>query len=64
MIVGGGMMIQLSDETLKRMYGKVITTSALLAYLAIAAGAAAIIKILTSSKGRVQIPGINITWGN
>ncbi len=57
-------MIQLSHQQLSRMYGKVVTTSALLGYLAIAAGAAAIIKILTSSKGRVSIPGINITWGN
>lgn len=57
-------MIQLSNEQLKVMHGAVITTSALLGYLAVAAGIAAILKILTSSKGRVQIPGINITWGN
>ncbi len=57
-------MIVLDDKQLKKMYGKMITTSALLGYLAIAAGIAAIVKILTSSKGRVSIPGINISWGN
>lgn len=57
-------MIQLSNEQLSKMHGRVITASAALGYLAIAAGIAAIVKILTSSRGRVQIPGINITWGN
>lgn len=57
-------MIQLSNQQLESMYGKVISATALLGYLAVAAGVAAIIKILTSSKGRVSIPGINITWGN
>lgn len=57
-------MILLSEKQLKKMKGKVITTSALLGYLAVAAGLAAIYKILTSSRGRVSIPGINITWGN
>ena len=63
-IVGGDIMIQLSNQQLSSMYGKVITASALLGYPAVAAGVAAIIKILTSSKGRVSVPGINITWGN
>ncbi|MGL5977613.1 MAG: hypothetical protein ACRCZJ_01260 [Erysipelotrichaceae bacterium] len=40
-----------------------ISTATLLAYLAISAGIAAIIKILTSSRGKVKIPGIDISWG-
>lgn len=57
-------MFQLSHEQMEKMHGQVLTTSALLGYLAVAAGVAAIFKILTSSRGRVQIPGIHITWGN
>lgn len=56
-------MYELSDEQLRFMYGKVITATSVLTYVAIAAGCAAIIKILTSSKGRVSVPGINISWG-
>lgn len=41
-----------------------MTTTTLLAYVAVAAGVAAIIKIVTSSKGRVSIPGVNISWGS
>lgn len=41
-----------------------MTTTALLGYLAIAAGVAAIVKIITSARGRVSVPGINISWGN
>lgn len=57
-------MIELSQNDMMKMNGKVISSTALLGYLAVAAGIAAIYKILTSSKGRVSIPGINITWGN
>lgn len=41
-----------------------MATSSILLYVAIAAGVAAIFKILTSSRGRVSIPGTQITWGN
>ena len=40
-----------------------MTTSALLHYVAVAAGVAAIYKVLTSGRGRVSIPGIEVTWG-
>ena len=40
-----------------------MTTSALLLYVAVAAGVAAIYKVLTSGRGRVSIPGIEVTWG-
>jgi hypothetical protein len=38
-------------------------TSSILLYVAVAAGIAAIWKLLTSGRGRVGIPGINISWG-
>ena len=56
-------MIQLNDEQLKLMHGKVLSATALLGYVAVVAGCAAILKILTSTRGRVSIGGINITWG-
>jgi len=40
-----------------------MTTSAILLYVAVAAGIAAIYKVLTSGRGRVSIPGIELTWG-
>lgn len=40
-----------------------MTTSAILLYVAVAAGIAAIYKVLTSGRGRVSIPGIEVTWG-
>ena len=56
-------MLELQDYELMEMHGKVITASALLTYVAIVAGCAAILKILTSSKGRLTIPGISFSWG-
>jgi len=40
-----------------------MTTSSLLLYVAIVAGIAAIYKLFTSGRGRVSIPGIEMTWG-
>ncbi|KAF0227469.1 MAG: hypothetical protein FD133_1002 [Erysipelotrichaceae bacterium] len=40
-----------------------MTTSSILMFVAIAAGIAAIYKLLTSGRGRVSIPGIEMTWG-
>lgn len=40
-----------------------ISTTAALGYLAVAAGIAAIIKILFSSSGRVVLPGFTAQWG-
>ena len=56
-------MLVLQDHELMEMHGKSITATALLTYVAIVAGCAAIIKILTSSKGRLSIPGITFSWG-
>lgn len=57
-------MIPLTDNEMKQMKGGIITATALLGYVAVAAGVAAIIKIITSSRGKISIPGINIQWGN
>jgi len=40
-----------------------MTTTSLLLYVAIVAGIAAIFKLLTSGRGRLSIPGIEMTWG-
>ena len=40
-----------------------MATTTVLVYIAVAAGVAAIYKILTSSRGRVSIPGVEMTWG-
>jgi hypothetical protein len=40
-----------------------MTASALLLYVAIAAGVAAVYKVLTSGRGRVSLPGVEMTWG-
>ena len=57
------MIQECTKEEMQQMWGGVITTTTLLAYVAIAAGVAAIVKILTSSRGKVGIPGVNIQWG-
>lgn len=58
------MMIECTEKEMKKMCGGVITTTALLGYVAVAAGLAAIVKIITSSRGKISIPGVNIQWGN
>lgn len=40
-----------------------ITTSVALGYVAIAAGIAAVIKILFSGSGRLALPGFTAQWG-
>lgn len=57
-------MIPLTEKEMKQMKGGIITATALLGYVAVAAGVAAIVKIITSSRGKISIPGINIQWGN
>lgn len=39
-----------------------VTLTGVLLYVAVAAGVSAIIKVLTSGKGRVKIPGITMEW--
>ncbi len=40
-----------------------ISTTAVMGYVVIAAGIAAIIKILISASGRVTLPGFSASWG-
>ena len=40
-----------------------MTVSTLLLYVAVAAGVAAVYKVLTSGRGRVSLPGVEMTWG-
>lgn len=42
---------------------KMITTSVALGYVAIAAGIAAVFKILFSGSGRIKLPGFTAQWG-
>ncbi|MHC1735964.1 MAG: hypothetical protein AB9921_09895 [Erysipelotrichaceae bacterium] len=39
-------------------------SSTLLLFVAVAAGIAAIIKLLSAGRGRVSIPGISISWSD
>jgi len=39
-----------------------MTTATIVTYVVIAAAIAAIIKVLSSGRGRVEIPGISIQW--
>ena len=57
-------MLVISDCELMEMNGKAITATALLGYIAVIAGLAAIVKILTSSRGRLTLPGgFTFSWG-
>lgn len=58
------MIIRLTKEEMMKLNGGIIETTAILGYIAIAAGVAAIVKIVTSSRGKVSIPGVDIQWGN
>ena len=54
-----------NSPNLEKDDNKAVTATALLTYVAIVAGCAAIVKILTSSRGRVTIPGgITLSWGS
>ena len=56
-------MLVLSDYELQEVHGKVIAASAIIGYVMVAAAVAGVIKILTSSKGRVSFAGFTMTWG-
>ena len=50
-------------EDLEQIKGKEpVTLSGLLLLLGIGAGIAAIVKMLTSGKGRVKLPGMSFEW--
>ena len=62
-IEGGEHMLVLSDYELQKVHGKAITAAAIIGYVMVAAAVAGIIKILTSSKGRVSLGSFTMTWG-
>lgn len=41
-----------------------MSAGALLGWMAVVAAVAAVIKVLTSGRGKVSVPGITIQWGN
>ena len=56
--------MRLTETESKRLYGKGIGPGTLLLYFALAAVGAGILKILCSKRGRVQVGGVSLTWGN
>ena len=54
----------LSDNECSKLVGGAITAGALILYLAVAAVAAGIIKVLSSKRGRVSLGGLQIHWGD
>lgn len=56
-------MKHLSQQEMSSIKGReAITLTGVLLYVAVGAGVSAIIKVLTSGKGRVKIPGISMEW--
>lgn len=56
-------MKPLCYEDMRMIAGQAgVTLTGALLYVAVAAGVSAIIKILTSGKGRVRLPGIQMEW--
>ena len=56
--------MELSDYECSRLIGSGITAGTLVLYLALAALAGGIIKILCSKRGRVSFGGIQLSWSN
>lgn len=57
-------MVEMTTKELVEAKGsEPISLAMLIAYLGLIAGGAAIIKLLTSSRGKVKIPGLDISWG-
>lgn len=56
-------MSQLTIVEMKEVIGREpITLTGALLYVAVAAGITAIIKMMTSGRGRVKLPGIQLEW--
>ncbi|MBQ9988071.1 MAG: hypothetical protein IJP28_06815 [Erysipelotrichales bacterium] len=56
-------MRELSLQEMSSIKGReAVTLTGVLLYVAVGAGVSAIIKVLTSGKGRVKIPGISMEW--
>lgn len=56
-------MRQLTTAEMRQIVGREpITLTGALLYVAVAAGITAIIKMMTSGRGRVKLPGIQLEW--
>ncbi len=56
--------MELTRKEYENLYGRAVTATSILLYLAIVAIGAGIVKILTSKRGKVSYGGIQISWGN
>ncbi len=56
--------MELSRQQCLELYGRGLTASSLILYLALAALGAGIIKILCSKRGKVSFAGLHLSWGN
>jgi len=56
-------MVQLDQAVSSKLYGQAITASTLMLILVLTAGVVAVIKMLTSSRGKVKIGDLTFQWG-
>lgn len=56
--------MRLTEKQCRSLYGLGFTRGSLLLYFALAAIGAGILKILCSKRGRVQVGGVSMSWGN
>lgn len=57
------MMHEMTMDEMRNVKGRdPVTLTGIMLYVAVAAGVSAIIKVLTSGKGRVKLPGISMEW--
>lgn len=56
------MRVLTTQEMLATKGKEMVTLSGIMLYVAVAAGVSAVIKVLTSGKGRVKLPGISMEW--
>ncbi len=56
--------MRLTERQCRRLYGLGLIGGSLLLYFALAAIGAGILKILCSKRGRVQVGGVSMSWGN
>lgn len=56
--------MELKNEVCSEMYGQGITPAMIILGLVVTAGIAAIIKMISSSRGKVKFFDITFQWGN
>lgn len=55
---------ELTVNEMQSTYGGAIVVSTWIGYAAIAAGFAAVVKVVFSKRGKVSLGGFGISWGN